>query len=277
VAKLRRSSELPDAGRYASRLSPIPHGPIDLDVLPCERDCAPSRGRRASTAGTRRPRRHTKKLTAGISPADGGPEAAFRSSFRGQRCWRWGLCGLNEVDSVTPRTAHAGRLFTTLATGAGREGSREAPLVVTCPPSFNQPSWLSFCDGILSKIFMDALCIRHLWCRVLVGQGHRRRALGAIPEARGPRSRWSSSTPTSTWIRGTMSPFPARRSVSSHAGRHRKPTWISVTYERFVRTTTAATVNFHHRAIYERVIAKERRGDYFMGATVPGHSAHYPR
>src|SRR2546430_3392951 len=38
-------------------------------------------------------------------------------------------------------------------------------------------------------------------------------------------------------------------------------------YERFVRTTTGRNSNFTTGRIYERVIAKERRGDY-LGATV---------
>ena len=38
-------------------------------------------------------------------------------------------------------------------------------------------------------------------------------------------------------------------------------------YERFVRTTTGRHSNFTTGRIYERVIAKERRGDY-LGATV---------
>src|SRR5690606_1309249 len=38
-------------------------------------------------------------------------------------------------------------------------------------------------------------------------------------------------------------------------------------YERFVRTTTSRNSNFTTGRIYERVIAKERRGDY-LGATV---------
>ena len=46
-----------------------------------------------------------------------------------------------------------------------------------------------------------------------------------------------------------------------------RPTWISGHYERFVRTTTGRNSNFTTGRIYERVIAKERRGDY-LGATV---------
>src|SRR5499425_3818082 len=38
-------------------------------------------------------------------------------------------------------------------------------------------------------------------------------------------------------------------------------------YERFVRTTAGRHSNFTTGRIYERVIAKERRGDY-LGATV---------
>src|SRR4030095_4219062 len=42
---------------------------------------------------------------------------------------------------------------------------------------------------------------------------------------------------------------------------------VLVHYERFVRTVTGRNSNFTTGRIYERVIAKERRGDY-LGATV---------
>ena len=47
-------------------------------------------------------------------------------------------------------------------------------------------------------------------------------------------------------------------------------------YERFVRTTTGRNSNFTTGRIYERVIAKERRGDY-LGAHRAGDSAHHRR
>src|SRR5207244_2387438 len=64
---------------------------------------------------------------------------------------------------------------------------------------------------------------------------------------------------------GTMSPFQHGEVFVTHDGTE---TDLDLGhYERFVRTTTGRNSNFTTGRIYERVIAKERRGDY-LGATV---------
>src|SRR5258708_13696807 len=64
---------------------------------------------------------------------------------------------------------------------------------------------------------------------------------------------------------GTMSPFQHGEVFVTQDGTE---TDLDLGhYERFVRTTTGRNSNFTTGRIYERVIAKERRGDY-LGATV---------
>src|SRR6202163_264466 len=98
-----------------------------------------------------------------------------------------------------------------------------------------------------------------------LGKGIAAASLGAILEARGLRISMVKLDPYINVDPGTMSPFqhgevfvPADGTETDLDLGH---------YERFVRTTTGRNSNFTTGRIYERVIAKERRGDY-LGATV---------
>src|ERR1700722_11923826 len=89
--------------------------------------------------------------------------------------------------------------------------------------------------------------------------------LGAILEARGLTVAMVKLDPYINVDPGTMSPFQHGEVFVTHDGTE---TDLDLGhYERFVRTTTGRHSNFTTGRIYERVIAKERRGDY-LGATV---------
>src|SRR6202140_2405023 len=90
-------------------------------------------------------------------------------------------------------------------------------------------------------------------------------SLGAILEARGLRIALVKLDPYINVDPRTTSPFQHRAGfVTSDV----TETDLDLGhYERFVRTTTGRNSNFTTGRIYERVIAKERRGDY-LGATV---------
>src|SRR5437660_2142060 len=98
-----------------------------------------------------------------------------------------------------------------------------------------------------------------------LGKGIASASLGAILEARGLKVGMVKLDPYINVDPGTMSPFQHGEVFVTQDG--------TVTdldlghYERFVRTTTGRNSNFTTGRIYERVIAKERRGDY-LGATV---------
>jgi CTP synthase len=115
--------------------------------------------------------------------------------------------------------------------------------------------------------------VRHRRRRFLVGEGHRAASLGAILEARGLKIAMVKLDPYINVDPGTMSPFQ-HGEVFVTDRRHETDLDLGH-YERFVRTTTAAQ-QFHHRRIYERVIAQgaARRLPRRHGA---GHSAHHRR
>src|SRR5215475_8936537 len=98
-----------------------------------------------------------------------------------------------------------------------------------------------------------------------LGKGIAAASLGAIIEARGLKV---SMVKLDTYINvdpGTMSPFQHGEVFVTTDGTE---TDLDLGhYERFVRTTTSRNSNFTTGRIYERVIGKERRGDY-LGATV---------
>src|ERR1700719_2071183 len=90
-------------------------------------------------------------------------------------------------------------------------------------------------------------------------------ALGAILEDRGLKISMVKLDPYINVDPGTMSPFQHGEVFVTADGTE---TDLDLGhYERFVRTTTGRNSNFTTGRIYERVIAKERRGDY-LGATV---------
>src|ERR1700749_5085343 len=90
-----------------------------------------------------------------------------------------------------------------------------------------------------------------------LGKGIASASLGAILEARGLKISMVKLDPYINVDPGTMSPFQHGEVFVTADGTE---TDLDLGhYERFVRTTTGR--------IYERVIAKERRGDY-LGATV---------
>jgi CTP synthase len=98
-----------------------------------------------------------------------------------------------------------------------------------------------------------------------LGKGIASASLGAILEARGLRISMVKLDPYINVDPGTMSPFQHGEVFVTADGTESDLDLGH--YERFVRTTTGRNSNFTTGRIYERVIAKERRGDY-LGATV---------
>jgi CTP synthase len=98
-----------------------------------------------------------------------------------------------------------------------------------------------------------------------LGKGIAAASLGAILEARGLKVAMVKLDPYINVDPGTMSPFQHGEVFVTDDGTE---TDLDLGhYERFVRTTTGRNSNFTTGRIYERVIGKERRGDY-LGATV---------
>ena len=98
-----------------------------------------------------------------------------------------------------------------------------------------------------------------------LGKGIAAASLGAILEARGLKVSMVKLDPYINVDPGTMSPFQHGEVFVTEDGTE---TDLDLGhYERFVRTTTGRNSNFTTGRIYERVIARERRGDY-LGATV---------
>jgi len=98
-----------------------------------------------------------------------------------------------------------------------------------------------------------------------LGKGIAAASLGAILEARGLKVSMVKLDPYINVDPGTMSPFQHGEVFVTADGTE---TDLDLGhYERFVHTTTGRHSNFTTGRIYERVIAKERRGDY-LGATV---------
>ena len=98
-----------------------------------------------------------------------------------------------------------------------------------------------------------------------LGKGIASASLGAILEARGLKVAMVKLDPYINVDPGTMSPFQHGEVFVTQDGTEADLDLGH--YERFVRTTTGRNSNFTTGRIYERVIAKERRGDY-LGATV---------
>jgi len=98
-----------------------------------------------------------------------------------------------------------------------------------------------------------------------LGKGIASASLAAILEARGLKIAMVKLDPYINVDPGTMSPFQHGEVFVTDDGTE---TDLDLGhYERFVRTVTGRSSNFTTGRIYERVIAKERRGDY-LGATV---------
>ena len=98
-----------------------------------------------------------------------------------------------------------------------------------------------------------------------LGKGIAAASLAAILESRGLKVTMLKLDPYINVDPGTMSPFQHGEVFVTDDGTE---TDLDLGhYERFIRTTTARNSNFTTGRIYERVIAKERRGDY-LGATV---------
>ena len=98
-----------------------------------------------------------------------------------------------------------------------------------------------------------------------LGKGIAAASLAAILEGRGLKVAMVKLDPYINVDPGTMSPFQHGEVFVTADGTE---TDLDLGhYERFVRTTTGRNSNFTTGRIYERVIAKERRGDY-LGATV---------
>src|SRR4051812_5987505 len=98
-----------------------------------------------------------------------------------------------------------------------------------------------------------------------LGKGIAAASLGALFEARGPKINMVKLDPYINVDPGTMNPFPHGEVFVTTDGTEADLDLGH--YERFVRTTTSRNSNFTTGRIYERVISKERRGDY-LGATV---------
>ncbi len=111
----------------------------------------------------------------------------------------------------------------------------------------------------------DAIHLRYRRRRFFIGKGIAAASLGAILESRGLKIAMVKLDPYINVDPGTMSPFQHGEVFVTADGTE---TDLDLGhYERFVRTTTGRNSNFTTGRIYERVIAKERRGDY-LGATV---------
>ena len=98
-----------------------------------------------------------------------------------------------------------------------------------------------------------------------LGKGIAAASLGAILEARGLKVTMVKLDPYINVDPGTMSPFQHGEVFVTQDGTEADLDLGH--YERFLRTVTGRHSNFTTGRIYERVIAKERRGDY-LGATV---------
>lgn len=98
-----------------------------------------------------------------------------------------------------------------------------------------------------------------------LGKGIAAASIGAILESRGLSVRMMKLDPYINVDPGTMSPFQHGEVFVTEDGAE---TDLDLGhYERFVRTRTSQSSNFTTGQIYERVIRKERRGDY-LGGTV---------
>src|SRR5215204_6883769 len=98
-----------------------------------------------------------------------------------------------------------------------------------------------------------------------LGKGIAAASLAAILESRKIKVSLVKLDPYINVGPGTMSPFQHGEVFVTDDGTE---TDLDLGhYERYVRTTTGRNSNFTTGRIYERVIAKERRGDY-LGATV---------
>src|ERR1039457_5981946 len=98
-----------------------------------------------------------------------------------------------------------------------------------------------------------------------LGKGLAAASIGCLLESRGLKVNLMKFDPYLNVDPGTMSPFQQGEVFVTDDGAE---TDLDLGhYERFVRTTTGRHSNFTTGRIYERVIAKERRGDY-LGATV---------
>ena len=98
-----------------------------------------------------------------------------------------------------------------------------------------------------------------------LGKGIASASLGSLLETRGLKVTLLKLDPYINVDPGTMSPFQHGEVFVTHDGAE---TDLDLGhYERFVRTTMTKDNNFTTGQIYERVIRKERRGDY-LGATV---------
>ena len=98
-----------------------------------------------------------------------------------------------------------------------------------------------------------------------LGKGIASASLGTLLEGRGLKVSLVKLDPYINVDPGTMSPFQHGEVFVTNDGAE---TDLDLGhYERFVRTTSTRNSNFTTGRIYERVIAKERRGDY-LGATV---------
>ena len=98
-----------------------------------------------------------------------------------------------------------------------------------------------------------------------LGKGIAAASLGALLEARGLNVTLIKLDPYLNVDPGTMSPYQHGEVFVTHDGAE---TDLDLGhYERFVRTTMTKNNNFTTGQIYERVIRKERQGEY-LGATV---------
>ena len=118
----------------------------------------------------------------------------------------------------------------------------------------------------------DSIRFRHRRRGLVLGKGIASASLGAILEARGLKISMVKLDPYINVDPGTMSPFQHGEVFVTADGTE---TDLDLGhYERFVRTTTGRNSNFTTGRIYERVIAKERRGDY-LGRHGAGDSPHH--
>jgi CTP synthase len=143
-----------------------------------------------------------------------------------------------------------------------RKGFEARIDLLTCPPVDTRILRLRFKRGgphMTRFVFVTGGVVSSL------GKGIAAASLGAILEGRGLKIAMVKLDPYINVDPGTMSPFQHGEVFVTNDGTESDLDLGH--YERFVRTTTGRHSNFTTGRIYERVIAKERRGDY-LGATV---------
>ena len=194
--RLRHADELERRSRTARSISTrLP------DVLTVRR----AQRRRAAAPGRGGPRRTLKSLLQ-EAHVPVGERARLPLLFAGDTLLAVADCGSTRRSRRRGRrraAKSARRLARSLEPSIARVGHQRRPSCgnLSARRRCAFTASILYTTGIPANIY-DAFRIRHRWRRVLIGQGHRRRlARARFSRPAASRSRWSSSTRTSTWIR----------------------------------------------------------------------------